>query len=105
TEQGVITDSAAKAALMQPARAVKPAGTGTVNYVADWIMDVLDDLIGRVEEDIVIVTSIDPALQAAAEKTLVDELTQKGGKLDVQQGASAARSRDGAVRALVGGRN
>jgi penicillin-binding protein 1A len=105
TEQGVITESAAKTALMQPARAVKPVGTGTVNYVADWIMDVLDDLVGHVEEDIVIVTSIDPALQAAAEKALVDELAQKGGKLDVQQGAIVAMSPDGAVRALVGGRN
>src|SRR5206468_11609480 len=80
-------------------------GTCTVKYVADWIMDVLDDLIGRVEEDIVIVTSIDPALQAAAEKALVDELAQKGGKLDVQQGAIVAMTPDGAVRALVGGRN
>jgi penicillin-binding protein 1A len=105
TEQGVITESAAKTALMQPARAVKPVGTGTVNYVADWIMDVLDDLVGHVEEDIVIVTSIDPALQAAAEKALVDELAQKGGRLDVQQGAVVAMTPDGAVRALVGGRN
>jgi penicillin-binding protein 1A len=105
TEQGFITESVAKTALMQPAHAVKPVGTGTVNYVADWIMDVLDDLVGRVEEDIVIVTSIDPALQAAAEKALVDELAQKGAKLDVQQGAIVAMSPDGAVRALVGGRN
>src|SRR5262247_1323971 len=104
-EQGFITESMAKTALLQPARAVKPVGTGTVNYVADWIMDVLDDLVGHVEEDIVIVTSIDPVLQAAAEKALVDELTQRGGKLDVQQGAIVALSPDGAVRALVGGRN
>src|SRR5262249_27334435 len=105
TEQGFITDSVAKIALMQPAHAVKPVGTGTVNYVADWIMDVLDDWGGQGEEDIGIVTSIDPALQAAAEKALVDELAQKGAKLDVQQGAIVAMSPDGAVRALVGGRN
>ena len=41
-------------------------------------MDVLDDLIGRVEDDIVVMTSIDPNLQATAEKTLVDELVQRG---------------------------
>jgi penicillin-binding protein 1A len=104
-EQGVITEQMAKTALLQPARAVKPVGTGTVNYVADWVMDVLDDLVGHVEEDIVIVTSIDPALQAAAEKALVDELSQKGAKLDVQQGAIVAMTPAGAVRALVGGRN
>jgi penicillin-binding protein 1A len=104
-DQGFITESIAKTALLQPARAVKPVGTGTVNYIADWVMDVLDDLVGHVEEDIVIVTSIDPALQAAAEKSLVDELAQKGAKLDVQQGAIVAMTPAGAVRALVGGRN
>jgi len=105
TEQSVITETMAKTALAQPARAVKPVGAGTVNYVADWIMDVLDDLVGHVDQDIVIVTSIDPALQAAAEKALVEELAQKGGKLDVQQGAIVAMTPDGSVRALVGGRN
>ena len=75
---------------MQPARALKPAGAGSVNYVADWIMDVLDDLVGRVEQDLVVETSIDPVLQAAAEKALVDELALKGAKLDVAQGAIVA---------------
>src|SRR5499427_3328842 len=60
-----ITETMAKTALAQPARAVKPAGAGSVNYVADWIMDVLDDLVGRVEQDLVVETTIDPALQTA----------------------------------------
>ena len=77
-ELGFVTEADAKAALAQPARAVKPALAGTVNYVADWIMDVLDDLVGRVEQDLVVETTIDPAVQAAAEKTLVDELALKG---------------------------
>jgi penicillin-binding protein 1A len=102
---GFITETAAKVALAQPAHAVKPAGAGSVNYVADWIMDVLDDLVGRLEQDLVVETSIDPALQAAAEKALVEELAQKGPKLDVAQGALVAMTPDGAVRALVGGRN
>ena len=105
TELGFVTETMAKTALAQPARAVKPAGAGSVNYVADWIMDVLDDLVGRVEQDIVVETSIDPVLQAAAEKALVDELALKGGKFDVAQGAIVAMTPDGAVRALVGGKN
>jgi penicillin-binding protein 1A len=104
-ERGFITDTMAKSALAQPARAVKVAGTGSVNYVADWIMDVLDDLVGRVEADLVVETSIDPVLQAAAEKALSEELAQKGPKLDVAQGAIVAMTPEGAVRALVGGRN
>ena len=105
TEVGFITETMAKTALAQPARAVRPAGAGSVNYVADWIMDVLDDVVGRLEQDLVVETTIDPALQAAAEKALTDELALKGQKFDVAQGALVAMTPDGAVRALVGGKN
>jgi penicillin-binding protein 1A len=45
-------------AILHPvqAHALKQKTTGSINYVADWIMDVLDDLIGRVEDDIVVET-------------------------------------------------
>ena len=46
-----------------------------------------------------------PILQAAAEKALVDELAQNGEKVGVGQGALVSMTPDGAVRALVGGRN
>src|SRR5256714_8301815 len=68
-------------------------------------MDVLDDLIGRVEQDIVVETSVDPTLQAAAEAALVDELGKNSAKAGVGQGAVVALSPDGAVRALVGGKS
>src|SRR5436853_988789 len=68
-------------------------------------MDVLDELVGPVDADLVVETSIDPVLQAAAEKALAEELALKGQKLDVAQGALVAMTPDGAVRALVGGRN
>jgi penicillin-binding protein 1A len=104
-ELGFVSEAAAKTARAQPARAVKPMGAGSENYIADWIMDVLDDLVGRVEQDLVVETSIDPALQAAAEKALVEELAAKGAKLDVAQGAVVAMTPDGAVRALIGGKS
>jgi penicillin-binding protein 1A len=104
-EAGFIKESAVHAALAQPAHAVKPQGAGSINYIADWIMDVLDDLVGRVEHDLVVETSIDPILQDAAEKALVEELAAKGQKLDVSQGAIVVMTPDGAVRALVGGKN
>ncbi|HEY4403146.1 MAG TPA: PBP1A family penicillin-binding protein [Xanthobacteraceae bacterium] len=100
-----ITETMAKTAMAQPAHAVKPTGAGSVGYVADWIMDVLDDLVGHVDDDLKVETSIDPALQAAAEKALVEELAQKGQKFDVEQGALVAMTPDGAVRAMVGGKN
>ena len=104
-EQKMISDDAAKRALVHPAQARKAGGAGSVNYVADWVMDAVDDLIGHVDQDIVVDTTIDPALQSAAEQALVDALAQKGDKLNIGQGALVAMTPDGVVRALVGGRN
>ena len=104
-DANLITENMASIAMAHPGRVVPQAGAGSVNYVADWIMDELDDLVGRVDEDIVVETSIDPALQAVAEKALVDELAQKGGKFGVSQGALVMMTPTGTVRALVGGRD
>src|ERR1044072_4011588 len=68
-------------------------------------MSLPNDLAGRYDENIVVETTIDLALQAAAEKALTEELDQKGQKYQVEQGALVAMTPDGAVRALVGGRN
>jgi penicillin-binding protein 1A len=102
-EQKMISASAARLALAQPARVKKPPGAGSVNYVADWVMDAVDDLVGRVSQDIVVETSIDPALQNAAEQSLVDALAQKGERLGIGEGALVAMTPDGTVRALIGG--
>ena len=104
-EQKLIGDDAARIALAHPARAVKAAGAASVNYVADWVMDAVDDLVGRFDDDIVVETSIDPALQGAAEHALADTLAQKGEKLGVGEGALVAMTPDGVVRALVGGKS
>jgi penicillin-binding protein 1A len=104
-EQKLIGEDAVKVALAHPARAIKAAGATAANYVADWVMDAVNDIVGRVDEDIVVETSIDPALQSAAEHTLTDVLTQKGEKLNVGEGALVAMTPDGVVRALVGGKN
>jgi penicillin-binding protein 1A len=100
-----ITDAQAQASIGHPSYNVKPAGAGTINYVADWIGEVLDDLIGQVDHNIVVETSIDPKLQSVAEAAVIDELAAKSVKFNVSQGALVAMTPDGAVRAMVGGRN
>ncbi len=104
-EQKFIGNDAARLALANPARAKKPAGAGSNNYVADWVMDAVDDLVGRFDQDIVVETSIDPVLQDAAEHALTDALAQKGEKLGIGEGALVAMTPDGVVRALVGGKS
>jgi penicillin-binding protein 1A len=100
-----ITEAQAQASIGHPSYNVKPAGAGTVNYVADWIGEVLDDLVGQIDQSIVVETTIDPKLQSVAEAAVIDELAAKSVKFNVSQGALVAMSPDGAVRAMVGGRN
>ena len=100
-----ITDAQAQASIGHPSYNVKPVGAGTVNYVADWIGEVLDDLVGQIDQSIVVETTIDPKLQSVAEASIIDELAAKSVKFNVSQGALVAMTPDGAVRAMVGGRN
>jgi penicillin-binding protein 1A len=100
-----ITEAQAKASIGHPSYNVKAAGAGTVNYVADWIGEVLDDLIGQIDQNIVVETSIDPKLQSVAEAAIIDELAAKSVKFNVSQGALVAMTPEGAVRAMIGGRN
>jgi penicillin-binding protein 1A len=100
-----ITEAQAQASIGHPSYNVKPVGAGTVNYVADWIGEVLDDLVGQIDDSIKVETTIDPKLQAVAESAVIDELAAKSVKFNVSQGALVAMTPDGAVRAMVGGRN
>lgn len=101
----LITARQARAATAEPSYAMKPASAGTANYVADWVGEVLDDLVGQVDQNIIVETTIDPKLQSTAEAALIDELAAKSIKFNVSQGALVAMTPDGAIRALVGGRN
>src|SRR3954469_8807929 len=104
-EAKFITEAQAQASIGHPSFNVKAAGAGTVNYVADWIGEVLDDLVGQINQNIVVETTIDPKLQAIAEAAIIDELAAKSVRFNVSQGALVAITPDGAVRAMVGGRN
>ena len=87
-----------------PRRSSTTRRAGSVNYAADYVMDVLDDTVGAIDEDIVVTTTIDPKMQAEAERALTDELNAKGDKFGVDQGALVAIDPDGGVKAMVGGR-
>ena len=103
-EEGFITARAAQAAMRHPP-AVNKTGGRLADYAADWVMDVLDDVVGQFDSDLVVETTLDPALQAAAEHAIADTLNASGAKYRVEQGALVAMTPGGAVRALVGGRD
>ena len=99
-EQGHITEAMAKLALAAPAQVVHDKSAGSINYAADYVMDMLDDTVGAIDEDIVVTTTLDPRMQTAAERALTDELNAKGAKFGVEQGALVALDPDGAVKAM-----
>ena len=104
-QEKLISEAMAKIALSHPALAVHEAGGGSINYVADYVMDVLDDTVGAIDQDIVVSTTIDPAMQSAAERALTEELAKQGAKFGVSQGALVSMDTSGQIRALVGGRS
>lgn len=104
-DQGLISQNAAKTALVAPAEAAERIGAGSVNYAADYVMDVLDDFIGAVDGDVTVLTTIDTKLQSSAETILVEALAAQGAKQGVSQGAVVSMATDGGIRALIGGRD
>jgi penicillin-binding protein 1A len=104
-DQGLISQASAKTALVAPAERPSAIGAGSVNYAADYVMDVLDDFIGAIEGDVTVLTTIDTKLQSSAETILVEALAAQGAKLRASQGAVVSMATDGGIRALIGGRD
>ncbi|PVB61955.1 PBP1A family penicillin-binding protein [Labrenzia sp. 011] len=102
-EEGYIDADEAKNALAAPAKVVRRYTTASENYAADWVMDVLPHFIGSIETDIVVDTTIDPAMQQAAETALRAALQENSKAYAVSQGAIVTLDTAGAVKALVGG--
>jgi penicillin-binding protein 1A len=93
--------SAAAAAAVDPARIrIQPTTKqNSVRYFTDWAMPQLDTLIDETSDPIDVWTTLDPGMQAAAD-VAVSRNTPRNA-----QGALVAIDRDGAVRAMVGGRD
>jgi penicillin-binding protein 1A len=93
--------SAAAAANADPAEVrIQPTTKrNSVRYFTDWALPQLDTLIDESSDPIDVFTTLDPNMQASADRA-IDANTPKGA-----QGALVAMDRDGAVRAMVGGRD
>ena len=74
-------------------------------HFADWVMDQVSGYVGFVDRDLVVVTTLDPRLQKSAETELAKMLDTDGPKRNAGQAALVTLSPDGAVRAMVGGRD
>jgi penicillin-binding protein 1A len=103
-EAGFITAADAAAAEQQGAGLAVASRPGS-RYFADWVADQIREFAGTADRDLTIRTTLDPRLQGAAEAGVAEILARQGAKDAVSQGALVALSPDGAVRAMVGGRD
>ena len=98
-----ITRAEFDAALAQKTAKATSYWNGAENYAADIVMRDLQTLVGPVEGDVVVDTTIDLGLEKDAEKAIRG--TIDGAKVNASQGALVAIDGTGAIRALVGGRD
>ncbi len=98
-DSGFITSG--EAADVDPAkiRIQQTTQQDSVRYFTDWALPQLDTLIDETSEPIDVWTTLDPAMQQAAQRAVVSNAP--GGA----QGALVALDRDGAVRAMIGGKS
>jgi penicillin-binding protein 1A len=71
----------------------------SVRYFTDWALPQLDTLIDESSEPIEVWTTLDTSMQTAAERAISANTPKSA------QGALVAIDRDGAVRAMIGGRD
>jgi 1A family penicillin-binding protein len=103
---GYITSAQAAAARAHPAvPIVLPKTEPGENYFADTTAEEVQHLFGNAPTDLTVRTTLDPALQSAAEGVVDRWLARDGRAKHVGEAALIALSPDGAIRAMVGGEN
>ncbi len=104
-ETGAVTEAEAARARAEPARlAVPPRDTPGNGHFADWVDAETQRLLGGVIGDFTVETTLNPALQAAAERVVAHWLDSPEAK-GASEAALVAMTPDGAVLAMVGGRD
>ncbi|WP_282023973.1 transglycosylase domain-containing protein [Limimaricola cinnabarinus] len=105
-QQDYLSASEAEAARANPATLSATAQQDQGGYFADWVMDTGPEFFTRdTTEDVVIRTTLDPRIQTAAEQALLQVFEERVSPGSEAQAAIVVMSADGAVRAMVGGRN
>ncbi|MBA3939703.1 MAG: penicillin-binding protein [Sphingopyxis sp.] len=98
-DAGVITRAQADAAEPANVQLAKETGQNSARYFSDWALPQLDMLIDEGSEALDVYTTIDLGMQRAATAAIQSD-TPAG-----VQGALVSLDRDGAVRAMVGGKD
>ena len=100
-----LTARQAAAAKRAPAHLSRRSGARGSQYFVDWVQERLPSLVGGRTGDLIVLTTLEPNLQRAAQTALTRILARHAKARRVGQGAMIALDHYGAVRAMVGGRS
>lgn len=104
-EEGYIKPGKIDINNVQPGKYAKHFRSGPEHFVSDMVVREVAQLIGDVRGDIVVETTISPFLMTAAHSLVEQSLAKSGRKMRVGQAALVSMAPDGAIRALIGGRD
>jgi len=102
---GGMNESDIATALATPATIVAEADDPEREYFLDTAADEVKALITNSTGDLTIVTTLDTAMQKAASTAIEAVMTKRGANAQARQAALVAMRPDGAVRAIMGGRD
>jgi penicillin-binding protein 1A len=109
-EAGFMTEGQVFGARRNPATALDRRDDRSPNYYLDWAFTEMQKLVvtlpkSMTERVFLVRTSLDSGLQRAAEQAVENSLRQYGRDYHASQAAVVVADHDGAVRAMVGGRD
>ena len=105
-DAGFMTEGQVHSARLNPAKVIDHTDFYTPNFYLDWAFDEVQRLMNKKNEyNLVARTTVDVAMQKAAEQAVENKLSANSKSMDVSQAALVSMETDGAVRALVGGRD
>ncbi len=105
-QAGFMTEGQVIGARRHPADIVEiVADSGSPDYFLDWIFEEVKRMAPKGDRILTVRSTIDMPMQRAAEDAIESTLRQNGQAYRVKQAATVAMENDGAVRAMVGGRD
>ncbi|QBX33630.1 penicillin-binding protein [Paracoccus liaowanqingii] len=105
-QEGYLTDEELAQARANPATLSQAATARAGGYFADWLMESGPGfLTSETTEDVTITTTFDQRIQRAAERALQQVFDEKVKDGSTAEAAVVVMSADGAVRAIIGGRD
>lgn len=104
-EAGFQTEGQILFSRLNPASAVPRDTASAPNHFLDWVFEEVREIAPPGERVLVVRSTLDPRFQAGAQRAVIGNLTESGRAYRVREAAAVLMENDGAVRAMVGGRD